>query len=61
MPKPIQPIQPQGVPPRQHPELIPPVEPGESPIVPDDPEIIPPDDPFENPPPYEEPVPGEGP
>ncbi len=43
------------------PELVPPVDPEEpQPVPEEDPDIIPDEDPFETPP-YEVPVPGEGP
>lgn len=43
------------------PEVKPVAEPGELILPDEDPEIIPDEDPYENPPPFEEPEPGEGP
>jgi hypothetical protein len=57
----IDPKQPIPVPPVPPPEFLPPIAPDEMPELPDDPEIIPAEDPFENPPPDEQPAPGEGP
>lgn len=61
MPKKTPPGKPFETPaPGKHPEIIPLVDP-EEPIIPEeDPDIIPDEDPFETPP-YEIPLPGEGP
>lgn len=47
-------------PPKTHPEIVPQSDP-EEPVLPVEPDIIPDEDPFETPPPYEVPIPGEGP
>jgi hypothetical protein len=59
----VTPGKPAAIPrPVKQPEILPPADPGEPLILPEeDPEILPDEDPFETPPPFEVPEPGEGP